>query len=90
MAQSTITIRMDENLKKQFDLFCTEVGMNMTTAICLFAKKTVREQRIPFEISLEPDPFYSAANMELLKKSIAQLEQTGGTAHETDSMDREK
>ena len=87
MAQSTITIRMDENLKKQFDSFCTEVGMNMTTAICLFAKKTVSEQRIPFEISLKKDPFYSEANLELLKKSILQLEETGGTAHEGTEID---
>lgn len=87
MAQSTITIRMDENLKKQFDSFCTEVGMNMTTAICLFAKKTVSEQRIPFEISLKKDPFYSEANLELLKKSILQLEETGGTAHEVTEID---
>ena len=82
MAQSTITVRMDEELKRQFDAFCSEVGMNMTTAICLFAKKTVREQRIPFEISLDSEPFYSAANKERLRKSIAQLERTGGTVHE--------
>lgn len=53
MAQTNVNIRMDEELKKQFDKFCSEVGMNMTTAFCIFAKTAVREQRIPFEISAE-------------------------------------
>lgn len=52
MAQTNINIRIDEDLKKQFEFFCSEVGMNMTTAFCIFAKTAVREQRIPFEISM--------------------------------------
>lgn len=50
MSQTNINIRMDEKLKKQFDKFCSDVGMTMTTAFCMFAKTVVREQRIPFEI----------------------------------------
>lgn len=53
MAQTNVNIRIDEELKKQFDEFCTEVGMTMTTAFCIFAKTAVREQRIPFEISAD-------------------------------------
>lgn len=82
MAQTNVNIRMDEELKKQFDEFCSDVGMNMTTAICIFAKTVVRERKIPFEISAGVDPFYSPANMERLKKSIEQMEATGGTIHE--------
>lgn len=74
MGQTNVNIRMDEDLKKQFDAFCSDVGMNMTTAFCIFAKTVVRERRIPFEISAESDPFYSPANIERLKKSIAQME----------------
>ena len=44
---------MDEQLKKQFDHLCNELGMNMTTAFNIFAKTMVRQQRIPFEVSLE-------------------------------------
>lgn len=73
---------MDEDLKKQFDAFCSDVGMNMTTAFCIFAKTVVKQHRIPFEISSESDPFYSVDNMARLKKSIAQMESTGGTVHE--------
>ena len=83
MSQTTVNIRMDSELKKQFEAFCSDVGMNMTTAFCVFAKKTVRERRIPFEISAE-DPFYSYDNQERLRRSISQLERTGGTVHEVD------
>lgn len=82
MAQTSINIRMDEDLKKQFDAFCSDIGMSMSTAFCVFAKTAVREQRIPFEISAEKDPFYSTANMARLRKSIAEIEETGGTLHE--------
>ena len=81
MAQTTLSIRMDENLKKQFETLCDELGMNMTTAVCIFAKKAVREQGIPFDVSLN-DPFYSPENWERLKRSALQMEQTGGTVHE--------
>ena len=82
MAQTNINIRMDEELKKQFDNFCADVGMSMTTAFCIFAKTVVRQHRIPFEISSDVDPFYSSVNMSRLRKSIEQMEATGGTVHE--------
>ena len=48
---ANINIRMDAELKKQFEAFCADMGMSMTTAFNVFAKKAVRENRIPFEIS---------------------------------------
>lgn len=51
MAQATFSIRMDENLKKQFDLLCNDFGMNATTAFNIFARAVVRERKIPFEIA---------------------------------------
>lgn len=71
MAQTNINIRIDEDLKKQFEAFCSDVGMSMTTAFCIFAKKTVRENRIPFEVSA--DPFYSEENIAELEKRIADI-----------------
>lgn len=53
MASTNINIRMDSELKKQFEAFCTDMGMTMTTAFNIFAKKAVREYRIPFEIGAE-------------------------------------
>lgn len=53
MANVNINIRMDSDLKKRFEAFCNDMGMTMTTAINVFAKKAVREYRIPFEIGAE-------------------------------------
>lgn len=53
MANTNINIRMDSDLKRQFEAFCADMGMTMTTAFNIFAKKAVREYRIPFEISGE-------------------------------------
>ena len=50
MAQATFSVRMDENLKREFDSLCTDFGMNATTAFNVFARAVVRERRIPFEI----------------------------------------
>ena len=88
MSQTNINIRMDSDLKKQFEAFCSDIGMSMTTAFCVFAKKAVRERRIPFEISDDSDPFYNPANIARLKKSIEQLETTGGTIHEVNLNDK--
>jgi addiction module antitoxin, RelB/DinJ family len=53
MAQTNINIRMDENLKKEFDRLCGELGLTMTAAFNVFAKTMVRQRRIPFEISMD-------------------------------------
>ena len=83
MAQTTLSVRMDEQVKKQFDEFCNEVGLNASVAVNIFAKAVLRERRIPFEISVESaDPFYSETNIKRLKKSIAQLETGNGTEHD--------
>ena len=53
MASASVTIRMDKDLKERFAAFCEDAGMSVTTAYTVFAKKVVRENRIPFEISTE-------------------------------------
>ena len=61
MAQTTLSVRMDEDLKRRFDAFCAEVGLNASTAINLFVKTVVRESRIPFEITTLPNSETRAA-----------------------------
>ena len=51
MAQATFSVRMDEDLKQQFDVLCSQFGMNMSTAINIFARAVVYQRRIPFDIS---------------------------------------
>lgn len=53
MANTNVNIRMDAELKRQFERFCTDMGMTMTTAFTVFARKAVREYRIPFEIGAD-------------------------------------
>lgn len=70
MGQTLINFRMDEDLKKSMEATCQELGINMTTAFTIFAKKVSREKRIPFEVSI--DPFYSSENMKAIDESIKQ------------------
>jgi DNA-damage-inducible protein J len=72
MGQILINIRMDEDLKKSMERTCKALGMNMSTAFTIFAKKMSREQRIPFEVSV--DPFYSADNMTAIDEAASQIE----------------
>lgn len=71
MAQTLVNIRMDEELKKNMEQTCQELGMNMTTAITIFAKKMTREKRIPFEVSV--DPLYSESNRVYLRRGAEAL-----------------
>lgn len=72
MAQTMVNFRMDEELKKKMEKTCSEMGLTLTSAFTIFAKKVVRENRIPFEVSA--DPFYSEKNMKYLEKIIADID----------------
>lgn len=61
-----VNFRMDADLKKSMEQVCSEMGMSMTTAFTIFAKKVSREKRIPFEVGV--DPFYSEENIRHLEK----------------------
>lgn len=52
---TTMSIRLDSNLKQKFDLLCDEFGLSNTAALMLFIKTMVRERRIPFEIKTESE-----------------------------------
>lgn len=80
MAQTMINFRMDEDLKKKMEQACAEMGMSLTTAFTIYAKKVAREKRIPFEITA--DPFYSESNMAHLRRGIAALNAGKGVEHE--------
>ena len=72
MAQAMINFRMDEELKKSMEETCKELGLSMTAAFTIFAKKMTREKRIPFDVAV--NPFYSESNMTYLKKVIDDIE----------------
>lgn len=91
MAQTTFTIRMDEDVKRDFNALCENIGLTMTTAFCVFAKKAVSEQRIPFDLTANTDPFYSEANMKHLTAIIDGIENGSRslTEHELIEVDGE-
>ncbi|MFV0243289.1 MAG: type II toxin-antitoxin system RelB/DinJ family antitoxin [Lacrimispora sphenoides] len=80
MATTSVTIRMDENLKKQAETLFDEMGMNMTTAINIFAKAVVRQGKIPFEIAV--DPFFTETNMKALRQAVKEADEGKLTAHD--------
>lgn len=53
MATTTVTIRLDTETKESFERFCKEIGLPVSTAFAIFAKKTVRDNAIPFELKLD-------------------------------------
>lgn len=55
MSSVNVTIRVDADTKKEFDAFCDNVGLNMTTAVNLFIKNTLRTRQLPFVITDKED-----------------------------------
>lgn len=68
MVQQTFSIRMDAQLKKEFDALVEDMGMNATTAFNIFARAVVREKKIPFEIGTQ-----STQEKSLTKKQLVEL-----------------
>lgn len=80
ISQVLINFRIDENDKKGMEEVCKELGMSMSTAFTIFAKKVRRERRIPFELSI--DPFYSESNLGHLRRVTSEID--SGTAKLTE------
>ncbi|MBQ9042727.1 MAG: type II toxin-antitoxin system RelB/DinJ family antitoxin [Eggerthellaceae bacterium] len=64
MANVNITIRMDEDLKKDADALFDELGMSFTTAINVFVRQALREGRLPFEVTTKPSVSYAVVDLE--------------------------
>ena len=70
MAQTVnVNFRLDETDKKRMENVCNDLGLSMSAAFTIFAKKVGREHRIPFEVSVEP--FYSESNISYLEEKLA-------------------
>ena len=82
MAQTTFSVRMDSEVKKQLDDFCNQVGMNTTVAFNMFARAVLRERRLPFDVTTESDLFYSESNLAHLRRGVAALNNGKGVEHD--------
>jgi len=77
---ATLSIRMNDETKTAFEGFCESIGLTVSAAVNMFAKITLRENRIPFE--LNGDPFWSEENQTRLKTSLEHAKQGKLTKHE--------
>lgn len=68
MATTMVNFRLEDKDKKGMEMVCNEIGLSMSAAFAIFAKKVSREKRIPFDLSI--DPFYSEDNFNRLSKAI--------------------
>jgi len=75
MSQSVLSVRVEDDVKRNFDTFCSSAGLNPSVAVNMFIKATLREKRIPFEIAGEYDPFHSKVNKTRLLKAVKDAEQ---------------
>ena len=81
MAQTVnVNFRLNEADKKKMESVCSELGLSMSAAFTIFAKKVGREHRIPFEVSV--DPFYSESNVAHLRRGMAALNAGLGVEHD--------
>jgi DNA-damage-inducible protein J len=72
MAQTMVNFRMDTEEKDTFEDICEQLGLTISTAFKIFVKKVIREQRIPFDLTL--DPFYSKSNIQYLEKVTQEID----------------
>lgn len=77
MAQATFSVRMEESLKNQFDMLCQDFGMNMTTAINVFARAVVRQRCIPFEIAASAPDITRSGSHQAFQLLRAQAKNNG-------------
>ena len=82
-----VNFKLDADVKKSMEQACTDMGLSMSAAFTIFAKKVGRERRIPFEVSA--DPFYSESYMAHLRRGIAALDAGKGAEHELIEVDDE-
>ncbi len=88
----TVSLRFDDEMKRQLDEMCDEMGMNLTTFFMIYAKRALRDRRIPFEVSAPLEPFYSDFNIEQLRKASQQVKNEQvivKTMEELEAMERE-
>lgn len=84
---TTISIRLDDELKQELDEMCEDMGMSLTTFFTIYAKRALRDRKIPFEVAASTESAYvkrnearirhsleQAHNGQLVRKSLADLE----------------
>ena len=79
---ATITMRVDEGLKRQAEALCEEMGLTLSTAYTMLLKAIVRTRSLPFSVKAAADPFYSESTIARLHHSFQQAEE-GNVIHKS-------
>ena len=80
MSYNILEVIIDSIDKKNFEAFCSTVGLTVSSAINLYVKAVLQKQKLPFEISA--DPFYNEENLNMLRQSIKQAQSGQLASHE--------
>lgn len=87
-----VSLRMEEKMKKELEDMCEAMGMNITTFFMIYAKRALRDRKIPFEIVAPSELFYSKENIESIKESKQQIKEgkiVQKTMQELEAMENE-
>lgn len=82
MANVNITVRMDEGLKKEAEALYDQLGMSLTTAINIFVRQSVREGRIPFEVTTKPRESHESAGKPSVSYALVELPSLSGDSQQ--------
>jgi len=73
MANTKITIGIDESTKREAEEILDVLGLNMTTAITVFLNKLIRVKGMPFDVTIEQDSLTkdrALKNQALARKAV--------------------
>jgi DNA-damage-inducible protein J len=73
---SSVTVRLDDNIKKEADQIVQSYGLDLPTAVRMFLMQIVRTKAI--DVNLKPDDNW----WENTEKALSQFDTSGGTSHE--------
>ena len=80
MAQTNLTIRIDEELKQEAEVLFNKIGLNMSSAINVFFRKAVGSQSIPFELKAYDEDYHTRVKNRLENLNALQEEATASGA----------
>ena len=80
MKSTNLNIRTDKEIKIAAERIFEELGLNMTTAVNIFLRQTIRENGIPFELKLNVPNDVTATAIEEGRKLAYDKTATGYTS----------
>jgi len=92
ISTTNITVRIDEETKKDFDAFCKNVGINATTAVNMFIKAVLRTRELPFiitDVNEKDKKIYGARAIEAIERMRKISAQNGNSLMSLDNINAE-